>query len=129
MDNIVEYLNSFNNIIKFKDFLNEDTNKQWIGVDLDGTLAFYDTWKGIEHIGKPIPKMIAFVKDLINKGNTVKIFTARAIDKKSIPYIQDWLVKNDLPKLEVTNIKDLDMIRLYDDKSIQVKCNKGEFVE
>ena len=29
----------------------------WIGVDLDGTLAFYDMWRGMEHIGKPIPAM------------------------------------------------------------------------
>jgi hypothetical protein len=26
----------------------------WIGVDLDGTLAHYDGWKGIDHIGEPI---------------------------------------------------------------------------
>ena len=25
--------------------------KGWIGVDLDGTLAQYDHWRGIEHIG------------------------------------------------------------------------------
>lgn len=27
---------------------------QWIGVDLDGTLAEYNNWISIEHIGKPI---------------------------------------------------------------------------
>jgi hypothetical protein len=26
---------------------------QWIGVDLDGTLAEYNDWINIEHIGKP----------------------------------------------------------------------------
>lgn len=26
----------------------------WIGVDLDGTLAEYTGWKGVEHIGEPI---------------------------------------------------------------------------
>jgi hypothetical protein len=30
----------------------------WIGVDLDGTLAFYDEWIGPEHIGAPIPGMV-----------------------------------------------------------------------
>ena len=34
----------------------------WIGVDLDGTLAHYDGWKGIEHVGPPIPAMLARVK-------------------------------------------------------------------
>src|SRR5262245_48902352 len=27
----------------------------WIGVDLDGTLAEYHGWKGIEHIDRPVP--------------------------------------------------------------------------
>jgi hypothetical protein len=34
----------------------------WVGVDLDGTLAEYHGFKGPEHIGKPIPKMVARVK-------------------------------------------------------------------
>jgi len=41
---------------------------QWIGVDLDGTLAEYGDWIGIEHIGKPIPLMIARVKSWIAEG-------------------------------------------------------------
>jgi len=35
---------------------------QWIGVDLDGTLAEYNNWIDIEHIGKPIALMIERVK-------------------------------------------------------------------
>ena len=27
----------------------------YFAVDLDGTLAHYDKWRGIDHIGKPIP--------------------------------------------------------------------------
>ena len=50
--------------------------KGWFGVDLDGTLAFYDGYKG-EVIGAPIPKMIDRVKRWISKGRTVKIMTAR----------------------------------------------------
>lgn len=30
----------------------------WIAVDLDGTLAEYDGWKGSAHIGNPVPKMV-----------------------------------------------------------------------
>lgn len=33
-------------------------HKGWIGVDLDGTLAHYEGWKGVEHIGEPIPAMV-----------------------------------------------------------------------
>lgn len=31
----------------------------WIGVDLDGTLAVYDEWRGVSHIGAPVPAMLA----------------------------------------------------------------------
>ncbi len=32
-------------------------NKGWYAVDLDGTLAFYDEWRGADHIGAPIIPM------------------------------------------------------------------------
>ena len=41
------------------DFVKGDT----IAVDLDGTLAYYDKFRGKDHIGKPIPKMIERVKN------------------------------------------------------------------
>ena len=38
--------------------MNNDTHgvegKGWYGFDLDGTLAKYDGWKGIDHIGEPV---------------------------------------------------------------------------
>lgn len=49
----------------------------WIGVDLDGTLAVYDGWKGCDHIGEPIQEMVNRVRMWISKGERVKIFTAR----------------------------------------------------
>jgi len=36
--------------------------RPWIGVDLDGTLAHYDGWKGPTHIGAPIHKMVQRVR-------------------------------------------------------------------
>lgn len=51
--------------------------KGWYGFDLDGTLARYDGWKGIDHIGEPIAKMIKIVCDMHHKGEVVKIMTAR----------------------------------------------------
>jgi hypothetical protein len=49
----------------------------WIGVDLDGTLAKYDGWKGPEHIGEPVPAMVARVKAWLKARREVRIFTAR----------------------------------------------------
>jgi hypothetical protein len=49
----------------------------WIGVDLDGTMAYYDGWKGADHIGEPIPAMVERVKRWLAEGREVRIFTAR----------------------------------------------------
>lgn len=100
-------------------------NKSWIAVDLDGTLAHEEEFKGIEHIGAAIPGMLRRVKAWINQGKTVKIFTARAANPKAIPYIEDWLEAQGISGLEVTNQKDMHMIELWDDLAIQVKKNTG----
>lgn len=100
----------------------------WIGVDLDGTLAYYDGWRGPEHIGPPIPKMVERVKEWQKRGITVKIFTARASDESQIPFIKKWLVDNDLGDLEVTNVKDFGMISLYDDRAFRVEKNTGRVI-
>jgi len=62
----------------------------WIGVDLDGTLAYYDEWRGLYHIGEPIPAMVDRVKRWLAEGRDVRIFTARvsgniAVDKSGEP--------------------------------------------
>ena len=46
----------------------------WIGVDLDGTLAEYHGWKGSEHIGSPLPAMLARVKTWLEQGIEVRVF-------------------------------------------------------
>lgn len=104
-------------------------DESWIGVDLDGTLAFYDGWKGIEHIGSPIGSMLFRVKKWTSEGKRVKIFTARANNKESIPFIEKWLSENGIPNLEITNIKDYGMIELWDDRAIQVIPNEGTPLE
>lgn len=45
-------------------------------VDLDGVLAAYDGWKGIDHIGLPLPGAREFCRRLASKYNVV-IHTAR----------------------------------------------------
>ncbi len=52
----------------------------WLAVDLDGTLAEYDKFRGHDHIGAPIPAMVERVKALIASGFEVRIFTARVAD-------------------------------------------------
>jgi hypothetical protein len=100
----------------------------WIGVDLDGTLAYYDEWRGPSHIGEPIPAMMARVRQWLKQGVQVKIFTARASVEEHIPPVREWLYIHGLPDLEITNVKDYGMICLYDDRCVQVIPNTGELV-
>lgn len=102
----------------------------WIGIDLDGTLAFYDVWRGIEHVGAPIPAMAERVREWAARGQPMKIFTARVSVPEPersavIGHIHDWLRLHDLPVLEVTNVKDFAMIELWDDHAVQVQPNTG----
>jgi hypothetical protein len=105
--------------------------KHWVGVDLDGTLSRTDN---VGHfsppypLGDPIPDMIAMVKSLLQAGVTVKIFSARACEADSIPIVQAWTEKHGLGRLQVTNQKDFDLIRFYDDRAIQVLPNQGKAV-
>jgi len=104
----------------------EGEDRQWIGVDLDGTLAIAEPWQGFQHIGKPVPTMLKRVRIWLEMGYKVKIVTARAADpEEAIPPIKAWLKANDLPDLEITNGKDMDMIELWDDRCVQVIPNTG----
>lgn len=117
--------------------------KGWIGVDLDGTLAVYDGWHGIDHIGEPVIAMVNRVKRWRAAGQTVKIFTARvdggevAIsmgDNNGIAHrnvaevrrhIEQWCLKHIGEILPITNVKDYGMIELWDDRAIRVIANNG----
>ena len=107
------------------------TGEGWIGVDLDGTLAFYDGWKGPTHIGPAIPKMMDRVRTWIAKNRKVKILTARVAPGKGdedvcMAAIREWLEAHGLSGLEVTHAKDHKMIELWDDRVVQVIPNTGE---
>ncbi|MGB0865781.1 MAG: hypothetical protein ACPGSC_04695 [Granulosicoccaceae bacterium] len=100
----------------------------WIGVDLDGTLAHFDRWRGPRHIGLPIPAMAKRVHDWHARGVEVRIFTARASRPELIPDVQDWLKRHGFPPLAITNQKDFGMVELWDDRAIQVLYNTGKAV-
>ena len=97
----------------------------WIGVDLDGTLAYYEGWRGLDYIGKPIPGIRARVLEWIEQGYRVKVFTARASVPEGVEPIKNWLAENGFPELEITSSKDFHMIELWDDRAIQVVTNSG----
>lgn len=102
--------------------------KDWIGVDLDGTLAVYDKWQGEDHIGEPVPAMIERVKRWLEAGEDVRIFTARV----SVPSpaveaaIRRWSRKHIGRALPVTCTKDFECKEIWDDRAVQIEKNTGK---
>jgi hypothetical protein len=107
----------------------------WIGVDLDGTLAHYDHWRGAMHIGAPIELMVKQVKKWIDEGLGVKIVTARVSQDgscgrqhdaaQSVLAIQEWCLNHLGAYLPITCEKDFGMIELWDDRAVAVRQNTG----
>lgn len=96
-------------------------------MDLDGTLAHYDGWRGPHHIGPPVPAMLARVKQWLDDDLVdVRIFTARANDPDQVPVVVEWCVQHIGVELVVTATKDFAMIALWDDRCVQVEPNTGK---
>jgi len=108
------------------------TGNGWIGVDLDGTLAHYDGWRGIAHIGDPIPVMAERVKKWLEEGKNVRIFTARVAHpetgREARLFIEQWCLKHLGRVLPVTHEKDLSMFQLWDDRCVCVERNTGRIL-
>lgn len=116
------------------------TEHGWYGVDFDGTLVEYHGWEGPTHAGQPIKPMVELVKRMLAEGKRVKIFSARVSrgsDQQNVAhreyqtklarsFIESWCEEHLGQRLEVTNVKDFGMIRLYDDRCVQVVSNTGE---
>jgi hypothetical protein len=109
----------------------------WIAVDFDGTLAHYDGYKGPGFTGDPVPAMIDRVKQWLEAGQEVRIFTARLTPKEGAKGVVDdvataraaieaWSMEHFGVALVVTNVKDHDMIEIWDDKAVQVERNTGK---
>lgn len=100
--------------------------KGWVGFDLDGTLAVYDRWHGIDHIGQPVPAMCNYVRALLKAGVEVRIVTARCDEgEDAINTVKDWCFKQFGQRLEVTAHKDMSMVALFDDRAYSVEKNMG----
>lgn len=115
----------------------------WIGVDLDGTLAKYGGWNG-GAIGEPVENMVSRVKEWIEEGQEVRIFTARVAASGLVngqgvaddngfaeaqrQLIGDWCEKHIGKRLAVTATKDLGMVELWDDRAVTVEENTGRIL-
>lgn len=124
--------------------------KGWYGFDLDGTLAKYDGWKGIDHIGEPVKPMVELIRRMHDEGKVVKIMTARVAPRPleagkeygeqfvvngdgvrvyAHTFVEEWCAENLGFIPEIMYQKDHLMLELYDDRVKQVVPNEGWLVE
>lgn len=86
------------------------TRKPRVCVDLDGVLAVYDKWRGIDHIGDPVPGALEFAKKLA-KFAEITVFTSRCAQdvlegSRITPgqlriHVIEWLEKHKFPYSDV----------------------------
>ena len=101
-------------------------------VDLDGTLAVYDRWRGHTHIGEPIQPMVNRVKQLLADGHYVSIFTARvavatneSVDEGIKNTIAEWCRMHIGQVLPITAVKKPYFHAILDDRAEQILLNDG----
>jgi hypothetical protein len=108
--------------------MNETSQKGWIGVDLDGTLAYHDSQQGLHPIGKPNESILFRVQQWLEAGIEVRIFTARAAESTLVLPVKEWLRKVGLPDLAVTHRRDFNLLQIWDDRAIQLETNTAELL-
>jgi hypothetical protein len=114
--------------------LERTVHSPWIGVDMDGTLAIDDGWRGPHHVGDPVPLMLARVLHWLAHGKDVRILTARVASTnpgraQSREAIRDWCRRFLGREIPITAEKDDQMIEFWDDRCIQVEPNTGVRVQ
>lgn len=113
-----------------------DPDSEWYGSDLDGTLAEYHGFEGLEKIGLPVGKSdpdsaLNTVKRWIGEGKDVRILSARiSHDPKGVgrAAIEAWTRQFVGKALPVTDTKDPRMVKLLDDRAVQVEENTGKLI-
>lgn len=103
--------------------------KHHVAVDLDGTLAEYDRWRGNHHIGQPVAAILDRVIALLKDGHEVTIFTSRVAGdwpdhikdlEQTRRYIEMWCHEHVGRILPVTAIKHGWFTEFWDDKALGV---------
>jgi len=105
--------------------------KKTVCVDLDGVLAHYDGWKGVDHIGDPRPGAVDFTKALSLIADVV-IFTTRCNEEMNKPEkahllvnrVRAWLDKHGFQYADVYAGQGKPIAAAYiDDRAIAVPEN------
>jgi len=105
-------------------------NTKAVAVDLDGTLAYYESWQGIDFIGGIMPGAKRFMNALHELGFHIIIHSTRlsptinanySLDELKAP-IEKWLSENGIPYDEIWTYPGKPLAIAYiDDRAIQCK--------
>jgi hypothetical protein len=93
------------------------SGKPTLQIDLDGTIARYDGWKGLTHIGEPLPNARHAMCILSRKYRLV-CYTARASAPEAVEAVEMYLKKHGFPHMIITNRKDPAHLCI-DDRALQ----------
>lgn len=104
--------------------------KETIAFDLDGTLAHYTEWKGLDHIGDPLPGTVKVVNKLVDLGYDVVIFTTRTNPEQNKEPVEQlkqriyvWLDDNGFSsEVRVTEYKPIALLYV-DDHCMGIEAN------
>ena len=70
--------------------------ERYVAIDLDGTLAEYNGWKGLDHIGEPKPHARSALEAVKEETDLkIIIYTCRA--ENGLKRVRDWLEENSIP--------------------------------
>jgi hypothetical protein len=107
--------------------------KQTVAVDLDGVLAKYLSWQGIENIGNPIPGAQQFMQDLKDRFFVI-VFTTRCsaaynpdyTRTKLVVEVEKWLAKHEIPYNSVYSGQGKPLATAYvDDRAVSCEPMKA----
>lgn len=109
--------------------------KKSIAVDVDGVLAQYDEWRGLDHIGDPIPGAVEFTKKLGERFDVI-IFTTRCseevngeVDKAPllVNRVRCWLDKHGFEYDHIWSEKGKPLcLAFIDDRGIRCEPQKAD---
>lgn len=111
--------------------------KKTVCVDLDGVLAKYDGWQGVDHIGDPLPDAVRLTQEL-SKFADVVIFTTRCNPEVNKPEhtsllvsrVRRWLDKHGFEYADIYCGIGKPIASAYiDDRAIQYRPQDGHLVE
>lgn len=92
-----------------------ENRKEHFALDLDGTILEYNGWKDEDTFGKPFVGVTKWIKNRLEEGHRVTVFTARENTNK----VKSYLDSIGFPDIPVTNVKQGSFTIMIDDRAFR----------